>query len=227
MNSDADHPPVRVWDLPTRAFHWLLALAVLGLVITAKLGGNAMVWHMRLGLVVLTLLLFRIVWGLVGGRWSRFASFLYGPASLLRYWRGAPRPGDHFEVGHSPLGALSVFALISLLLVQVGTGLVADDEIMTIGPLNRHVSNATGLLATAWHTGYGQWGLLALVALHIGAILVYRLRGKNLVTPMLTGDKLLPPGVPATQDGLASRSLAAVLLAACAALVVWIARQGG
>ena len=212
MTSDAQHPPVRVWDLPTRAFHWLLALAVIGLVVTAKVGGNAMLWHMRLGLV--------------GGRWSRFASFIYAPGKVLRYLRGDHRPGDHFEVGHSPLGAFSVFALITLLLVQVGTGLISDDEIATTGPLNRYVASATGIAATGWHKGYGQWILLGLVALHIVAIVVYKLRGKNLVTPMITGDKPLPPDVPAAQDNLASRGLAAVVLAACAALAVWIARQG-
>ena len=212
MTSDAQHPPVRVWDLPTRAFHWLLALAVIGLVVTAKVGGNAMLWHMRLGLV--------------GGRWSRFASFIYAPGKVLRYLRGDHRPGDHFEVGHSPLGAFSVFALITLLLVQVGTGLISDDEIATTGPLNRYVASATGIAATGWHKGYGQWILLGLVALHIVAIVVYKLRGGNLVTPMITGDKPLPPDVPAAQDNLASRGLAAVVLAACAALAVWIARQG-
>jgi len=226
MTSDAVHPLVRVWDLPTRAFHWLLAACVIGLVITAKVGGNAMVWLMRLGLAVLALLVFRIIWGLVGGRWSRFASFLYAPGTVLRYLRGEHRPADHFEVGHSPIGAFSVFALITLLLVQVGTGLIADDEIATTGPLNRYVASATGLLATGWHKGYGQWILLGLVALHVVAIVVYKLRGKNLVTPMITGDKPLPPDVPATQDGLANRGLAAVVLAACAALAVWIARQG-
>ncbi len=220
-----DHLPRRVWDLPTRVFHWLLAAAFVGLVVTAKLGGNAMQWHMRLGLLVLTLLAFRLVWGLIGGRWSRFASFVYAPATVLRYLRGQHRPDDHFEVGHNPLGALSVLAMFGLLLVQVGTGLVADDEIATTGPLNRYVSNATGLAASAWHTGYGQWLLLALVAVHIVAIVVYRRRGKNLLTPMITGDKLLPPTVPVTQDSLAMRALAVVVLAACATLALWIARQ--
>lgn len=227
MTSPADHAPRRVWDLPTRAFHWALAATVIALVVTAKIGGNAMVWHMRLGLVVLALLVFRLVWGLVGGRWSRFASFVYAPGTVLRYLRGEHRPGDHFEVGHSPLGALSVFALIGLLGVQVATGLVADDEIATIGPLNRFVASATGLAATAWHKGYGQWLLLALVALHIAAIVAYRLRGKNLVTPMLTGDKPLAPDVPASADSATTRSLAALVLAGAAVLAVWIARLGG
>lgn len=227
MTDPADLHPVRVWDLPTRVFHWLLAAAVIGLVITGKLGGNALAWHMRFGLLVFTLLAFRVVWGLVGGRWSRFASFVYAPATVLRYLRGAARPGDHFEVGHNPLGAFSVFALIALLALQVGTGLVADDEIATTGPLNRYVATATGLLATSWHKGYGQWALLALVALHVAAIVVYRLRGRNLVTPMITGDKPLPPEVPAATDTLASRSLALAVWAACVAVAVWIARQGG
>lgn len=227
MTDPADLRPVRVWDLPTRVFHWLLAAAVIGLVITGKLGGNALVWHMRFGLLVFTLLAFRLVWGLVGGRWSRFASFVYAPATLLRYLRGAHRPGEHLEVGHNPLGACSVLALIALLVVQVGTGLVADDEIATTGPLNRYVATATGLAATAWHKGYGQWALLALVALHLVAIGVYRLRGHNLVKPMLTGDKPLPPEVPAATDNLASRGLALVVWAGCAAVAVWIARLGG
>jgi cytochrome b len=78
---------VRVWDLPTRLFHWLLALAVIALVVTAKVGGNAMVWHFRLGYFVLGLLVFRLLWGLVGGRWSRFGSFVYKPSTTWRYLR--------------------------------------------------------------------------------------------------------------------------------------------
>ena len=176
MKTDSALRLVRVWDLPTRVFHWLLALAVIGLVITGKVGGNALVWHMRLGLLVLALLAFRLVWGLVGGRWSRFASFVHGPATVLRYLRGQARPGEHLDVGHNPLGAGSVFALLAVLIAQVATGLLADDEIATTGPLNKYVATATGLLATGWHKGYGQWLLLGLVALHLGAIAFYRWR---------------------------------------------------
>ena len=227
MTDAPANQPVRVWDLPTRVFHWLLVLAVIGLVITAKVGGNALVWHMRLGLLMFTLLAFRLVWGLVGGRWSRFASFLYAPATLLRYLRGQARPGEHLDVGHNPLGAGSVFALLAVLILQVGTGLLADDEISTTGPLNKYVANATGLLASGWHKGYGQWLLLALVVLHLAAIGFYRLRGHNLVTPMITGDKVLAPGVPAARDSGATRLLALAVLAACVAAAGWIWRQGG
>jgi cytochrome b len=219
---------VRVWDLPTRAFHWLLAAAVIGLVVTGKVGGGAMVWHFRFGYLVLGLLLFRVAWGVVGGHWSRFVRFVYGPGALLRYLRGQSRPDEHHDVGHSPTGALSVFALLLLLAVQVGTGLVADDEISNVGPLNRFVSGATAGSATAWHKDYGQYLLIALVVLHVAAIVYYRLaKGRNLVGPMITGDKALPAGTPAARDGGASRGLALVLAAACAAAVTWVVRQGG
>jgi cytochrome b len=216
---------IRVWDLPTRLFHWSLALAIAASVISGQIGGNAMVWHFRLGYAVFALLAFRLLWGLVGGRWSRFSSFIYAPATVLRYLRGQTRPGEHLEVGHNPLGAFSVFGLLALLVVQVASGLVADDEIANIGPLNRFVSSAFASTATGWHKDPGKLLLLVLVSLHIGAIVYYRLRrGKNLVRPMLVGDKPLPAGTPASADGPAQRLLALALLAGCAGLATWIAK---
>ena len=97
---------VRIWDLPTRLFHWSLAICVIALVVTAKVGGDAMNWHFRLGYAVFTLLLFRLLWGLVGGHWSRFASFFPTPGRLARYLGG--RATAHDTAGHNPLGALSV-----------------------------------------------------------------------------------------------------------------------
>lgn len=226
--TDISAVPVRVWDLPTRIFHWTLALTVAGSVISAKIGGNAMVWHFRFGYLVFGLLAFRLLWGIVGGRWSRFASFLYAPTTLLRYLRGRERAGEHLEVGHNPLGSLSVFGLLGLLALQVGTGLVADDEIANLGPLNRFVSSETGLSATSWHKSWGQWIVLTLVLLHIGAILFYLWRkNTNLVRPMLTGDKPLAPSTPASADHGARRLLALVLAGVCAALVTMVVRLGG
>ena len=214
---------VRVWDLPTRLFHWALAAAVIASVVTAKLGGAAIVWHTRLGLLVLALLAFRIVWGLVGGHWSRFVRFVYGPGTLLRYLRGRAAPGEHLDVGHSPLGAISVYGMLAVLVVQVGTGLVADDEIATTGPLARFVASATSLRATAWHEGPGQALVITLAALHVAAIAWYRTaRKRDLVAPMLVGDKWLPPGVPASGDGAGARLAALAVAAACAGLAWWI-----
>jgi cytochrome b len=218
---------VRVWDLPTRVFHWLLAACVIGSVVSAKIGGNAMVWHFRFGYVIFTLLAFRLLWGVVGGHWSRFASFVYAPATLLRYLRGGSRADEHHDVGHSPLGALSVFALLAILAAQVGSGLFADDEISNTGPLIKFVSGATSSLLTSWHKTFGQGIILTLVVLHVAAIVMYRVRrGRDLVRPMLVGDKLLPHEVPASVDSLATRSLAALLLAACAAGVGWLVSLG-
>jgi cytochrome b len=216
---------VRVWDLPTRLFHWLLALCVVGLVITGYVGGDAMNWHARLGYAVLALLLFRLVWGFVGGHWSRFRSFLYAPGSVVAYLRGRSHP-DHL-VGHNPLGAGSVLAMLLVLLAQVGTGLVGDDEIAFTGPLNRFVSSSKGLAATWYHKQVGQWLIIGLVVLHIVAVLYYVTRKKQtLVRPMIAGDKDLPVQAPSSRDDLATRSAAAVLLAACAGIVWWIVRLG-
>ncbi|MDI1271292.1 MAG: cytochrome b/b6 domain-containing protein [Polaromonas sp.] len=215
---------IRVWDLPTRLFHWALVAAVVGLAITGTIGGNTMVWHFRFGYSVLTLLLFRIVWGLVGGRWSRFGAFIYSPASVINYLKGKGKP-EH-GIGHSPIGAGSVFAMLGFLLAQVGTGLLSDDEIAFAGPLTRFVSNATVGLATDYHKNIGRWILLALVVLHIVAIVFYLWRKHNLVGAMLHGDKELVTAVPASRDDTASRLLALGVLLVCAAGVYWISSLG-
>jgi cytochrome b len=218
---------VRVWDLPTRLFHWVLVACVVGSFISAKIGGNAMAWHLRFGYAVLSLLAFRLLWGFVGGRWSRFASFLYSPATLLRYLRRQVRSGEHLEVGHTPLGSASVFALLLFLAAQVSSGLFADDEIATTGPLNRFVSNATASWLTGYHHKVGQRVLVALVLLHVAAIVTYRLRRRlDLVGPMISGDKLLPADVPASDDSASMRALAVVLMTACVAIVAWLVTIG-
>ncbi len=215
-----DLQAVRVWDLPTRLFHWSLVLCFVGSFVSVKIGGNAMTWHLGFGYAVFALLAFRLVWGFVGGRWSRFANFIYSPATLLRYLRRQGRSDEHLDVGHTPLGSASVFAMLLFLAAQVASGLFADDEIATTGPMNKFVSSATGLLFTGYHKSIGQWVLIGLVLLHVAAILTYRLRLRSdLIGPMISGDKLLAPGVPASEDDSATRALAVVLLTACAAVV--------
>lgn len=218
--------PTRVWDLPTRLFHWALAAAAVGAVVSAKIGGGAMAWHFRFGYAVFALLVFRLAWGVVGGHWSRFARFAYAPATLWRYLRGRARPDEHLDVGHSPLGALSVFALLGVLAAQVATGLVADDEIFNIGPLNPLVAGETALAATAWHKDWGQWLILGLVGLHVAAIALYTARGRGLLRAMVGGDKALPAGTPASRDDARTRTLAAALLALAAGVVAWVITLG-
>ena len=212
---------VRVWDLPTRIFHWALAGGVIALGVTGTVGSfNAMIWHFRLGYAVLALLLFRVLWGLVGGRWSRFNAFIYSPGTAIDYVKGKGKPAH--AAGHSPIGAGSVFAMIGLLLAQVATGLVSDDEVASAGPLTRFVSNATVGLASNYHANIGKWLLLGLVVLHIVAIVYYLLRKDNLVGAMLHGDKDLVEAVPSSRDDAASRIGALVLLLVCAAVAYWI-----
>ena len=212
---------LRVWDLPTRVFHWSLVAGVIGLAISGTIGGSAMVWHFRFGYSVLTLLLFRIVWGVVGGRWSRFGAFIYSPKNVMAYLRGQGKP-EH-SVGHSPVGAGSVFAMLGILLAQSGTGLFSDDEIAFAGPLARFVSNTTVSAATNYHSNIGKWVLLGLVLLHLAAIGFYLQRKHKLVHAMLHGDKELFVAVPGSRDDGASRAGAVLVFGICAALVAWLA----
>jgi len=211
---------MRIWDLPTRLFHWLLAASVIALVLTGRQG--VMEWHFRIGYLVMALLVFRILWGFAGGHWSRFANFICTPRSLLAYLRGRSDP-KHL-IGHTPAGTLSVLAILTVLIVQVASGLMADDEIAAAGPLTRFVSGATVNLATGWHKEAGQALVIALACLHVLAVLGYALfRRDPLVRPMISGDKILALTAKPSRDDAASRLLALVLFALCCALAYWVA----
>jgi len=211
---------VRIWDLPTRLFHWALALCVLGLFVSAELGGNAMVWHFRFGFAVLTLLLFRLAWGLVGGHWSRWAQLPLRPASVAAYLQGRSLLR---WAGHNPLGSWSVVFLMLVLTLQVATGLISDDEIANVGPLSFLVSGRWVSWATSWHKDWGQSLVMALVILHLSAVAWYHFRKKvSLVPAMLHGDKSLPEPVTPSEDHVAQRLLALVLLIMSASAVYFL-----
>lgn len=202
---------LRIWDLPTRLFHWGLVLCVSGLVITGNVGGNAMIWHFRLGYAVLTLLLFRIVWGFMGGHWSRWAQLPLSPARVWAYLNGRHNTTDF--AGHNPLGSWSVVVFLVILLLQVSTGLISDDEIANMGPLSSLVTGQWVTWATSWHKGWGKIILLLLVFLHLLALGWYRWRKNlSLVPAMWHGNKSLPNQVPPSVDHLHSRAWALALL---------------
>ena len=208
---------VRVWDLPTRLFHWALVTAVVGLVITGNVGGEAMVWHFRLGYAVLTLVLFRICWGFIGGHWSRFTSFVHMPWTVWGYLR---RRGGQDTPGHNPLGAYSVLGLLLVALAQASAGLMSDDEILAAGPLVAKVPPEWVSLASYLHTEVIKLVLIGLVLLHIAAILWYRFKkDQNLVKPMITGDKVVAVEVRPSRDDARTRLLALVVLLVCAGVV--------
>jgi cytochrome b len=217
---------IRVWDLPTRIFHWALAACVVALVISGSVGGAALRWHLPLGYAVLALLLFRLIWGFVGGRWSRFAAFTYAPSTVLRYLRGQG-VAEH-SLGHNPLGAGSVFAMLLLLLLQVASGLGTDDEIATAGPLASRLSEFWVHQLTHYHKEVGKPALLALIALHLAAIAFYRFaRRQNLVKPMLSGDKESEQALPPARDDARTRLLALAIALVVAATVAWAIQQLG
>ncbi len=160
--------PVRVWDLPTRLFHWALAICIVLGIVFVKIGGNAMQWHAYCGYTALALILFRVIWGFVGSWHARFANFIPSPSKLIAFLRGQIDGG----LGHNPLGALSVIALLTVILIQALTGLFADDDIFFQGPFAKYVSNSTVALLTSIHR-FNQYLIFALVGLHIAAISYY------------------------------------------------------
>ncbi len=209
---------IRIWDLPTRGFHILLALCVAGLITTGEIG--AMQLHFWLGYGVLTLLLFRLVWGFVGGHWSRFINFVPTPAKLRAYIQSLRTHEAPHSVGHNPLGALSVLGMLSILLLQVFSGFISDDEIANAGPWTAFVPADWVELATEYHSDVGKVILILLIALHVGTVLYYkRFKNDDLITPMITGDKVLPSETHASRDTQTSRLFALGVLLGCAYVV--------
>lgn len=210
---------VRVWDLPTRVFHWSLAVLVVVSVITAKLGGNLMQWHEISGLTIIALLVFRLFWGFFGSTYARFVVFLCGPHCIAEYFRGRWQ-----GVGHNPLGALSVIAMMALLLLLALTGLFANDDIAFNGPLYALLSKAESNAITAWHHR-GEYLLYTLVGLHVAAVFYYTWwRKENLVWPMFTGDRFVTQA--GAKSAVGGGLLALLFGLALAAAAVWVAAGG-
>jgi cytochrome b len=194
LPSQAASPAARgvlVWDWPVRLMHWGLALAVFGCWATQELEGDYFAWHVRFGYAVLVIVLVRIVWGFAGTRYARFSAFVRGPASILRYARSLFRGPHERHVGHNPLGALAILAMLTALLVQAITGLFANDQIMNVGPLFGYIGSTLSDRITTIHKQLFD-GILWLVGLHVAAALGYWLvKRENLIVPMLTGRKSL------------------------------------
>jgi cytochrome b len=214
------HPerPVKVWDIPTRLFHWLLVVLVITSLTTAKIGGTLMSTHMTSGYLVLTLLIFRMIWGFWGGHHARFASFVCGPVAILRYVATLTRIDAPRYLGHNPLGGWSVAAMLAVLLIQASTGLFASDDIFTEGPLYPLVSNATSSTLTRIHN-FNANVIAVLVAIHVAAVLFYLLiKGENLIKPMFTGFKVWQGEAPPCGGNL----WIAALIAAGSSLMVYL-----
>jgi cytochrome b len=210
---------VLVWDLPLRLFHWALVSLVLVSFVSAKVGGNAMQIHLLSGYSVLALLLFRVLWGFLGSTHARFASFVRSPVAVIAYLSALKRNDAQQHLGHNPAGAWSVMLMLLALLAQVATGLFANDDISTEGPLAKLVSKALSDRITGIHH-LNLWLLSALIGLHLSAIAFYFFyKRENLVKPMLTGFKTVATAAGDTAQKQGKPWLAALLLAACAGAV--------
>lgn len=180
---------VKAWDLPTRLFHWtLLVLFVCGW-LSFKFGDATLSWHSWNGYALLTLLLFRLAWGVVGGSTSRFARFVVSPWRALAYLGDLARGRAEHHLGHNPAGGWMVVVLLAVLLAMTVCGLFASDDIMSSGPLAHLVRSSTVGLLTGLHKKL-FWGIVALVAIHVAAVLYHQLgKGDRLVQAMVTGTK--------------------------------------
>ena len=211
--------PMRVWDLPIRFFHW--AIVVLVAVSYVSINVNAMRVHLLSGYAVLALLLFRLVWGFVGSDTARFAKFLGSPLAGLRHLaRFGGREADN-QVGHNEAGGWMVLVILLLLAAEVLTGLAANDDGATEGPLLKYVGKAASDRLTAWHDGPLKIALLAAIGLHVLAIVAYAaIKRQNLLRPMLTGKKMLPAATRAPRMAPAGLAWGILALAAVAAWLI-------
>jgi cytochrome b len=209
--------PMRIWDLPTRLFHWILVILLFASWLSAW--RDWMKVHVVCGLTVLTLLLFRLIWGLVGSDTARFSHFLKSPAAVLRHLVHLLRREPDTETGHNAAGGWMVIVLLALLCVQVGTGLCSNDDILVEGPLAESVGKERSDWLT--HIHHVNFTLIEIaIALHVLAIITYRvLKGQNLLLPMITGKKRLPGATRAPRMMHPVLALAVLVFAALAVVL--------
>lgn len=219
---------VPAWDLPTRLAKWLLA-ALVGLAFASRYYGDAgLVWHQWNGLAILVVIVFRLLWGVVGGSTARFASFLRGPGAALGYLASLLRGRPQHYLGHNPLGGWMVMALLAVVAAQALTGLFTTDDIAVYGPMTAVVSDETIARASAWHQKIYPF-LLGLIALHVAANVLYSLFGRDkLIAAMVTGRKPAGTYVDRARATPGSMALALVCLAIAIVIVFGaIALAGG
>lgn len=217
---------VKVWDAPVRLFHWVLVLLFAFMFFSGKSGSEWLEWHVRSGYAILALLLFRILWGFFGGTHARFGSFLAGPKACIECLRHLMKRSPSPYAGHNPLGGWMVLALLLALLLQVGTGLFSNDDVLFEGPLASFVSKSLSDRLTGWHS----WNfnlLLMLAGVHIVAVLYHAgFMKENLIGAMFTGVKRMPAAAAASVvTRFASPWLALVLLAVAAFAVYLIVKR--
>ena len=224
MTQPTSSQPIKVWDLPTRLFHWSLVALIVLQYASGEFGLLSMTWHYRLGYATIALIGFRVLWGFAGSETARFSSFLRGPRALLRYAADSVRGRQAHVPGHNPLGGWSVVLMLACIGVQAVSGLFSSDDISEEGPFTAHVSDATVALMTRIHH-LDRYVLVGLIVLHIGAVLLHWLvRNEDLVGPMLHGHARFDT---ARALRFVSSWRALALLALSAAVVWAVVDRGG
>lgn len=209
---------IAVWDLPTRLCHWCAVLLVAGAYATARL--NWVLWHSQIGYALLALLVFRVLWGMVGSETARFSSFLSWPIAAICHLPRALRRDADVEVGHNPAGGWMVMLLLALLLGQTLTGLYVGNDIADEGPLTELVSAPVANLIDAMHDSIIWNALVAAIAIHVLAILAYLgIKRDNLITPMVTGRKIVSSRIPPPPTQTWPRAL---IIFACSIVVTYV-----
>jgi cytochrome b len=219
---DAPLVEVAVWDRAVRVVHWRLVALFVVLLATGLAGNDWLVWHMRAGYSMLTLVLFRGFWGFCGSRNARFRTFLRGPRAAGRYARSLARRTREMHATHNPLGAWMVVALLVALLAQCALGLFANDDVLYEGPLARHITKELSDTLSHLHRR-GWWVIVALACVHIGAVAAYYVLWRDdLLRPMFSGHKRLPAAQADASLASSSSAFALGVLALCALAVWWL-----
>ena len=210
---------VLVWDLPTRLFHWALVVCLCVSWYTGSYGPIDL--HFQAGYVALTLVIFRLIWGIAGSRTARFAAFVASPLTAARHLKDSLTGRHEPTLGHNAAGGWSVVVLLALVLLQASLGLFSNDDIFSQGPLASLVTKSTSDWLTSLHKANVNV-LLAFIALHLCAIGFYLIKGDNLIAPMVTGRKRWNGAAP---DATAPLWRAAVALAAATAIVWYVVNE--
>jgi cytochrome b len=218
LSPETKRLPVRVWDQSVRIFHWSIVCLVIAAYVTSRY--NWITWHVRLGQLTLTLLIFRILLGFWGSDTARFRRFLVRPSGALVYVRRFFSNAGSTYVGHTPGGGWMVIALILVLSMQVLTGLYAYNDVARVGPLFGIFSGDTSNMFVSLH-GLLFKILMTFVTIHIAVIALYRIvKRQDLVRPMATGIQYLPAGLRKPTMISASRALSLFLCSVVIAALI-------
>lgn len=195
---------VLIWDMPVRVFHWLAVFCFAGAYLTAE-GERWRLLHVTLGYTLAGLVVFRLLWGIIGTRYALFSNFVHGPAAVVRYTKSILRGQPEHHTGHNPAGALAIVALLSLALFVTASGWATYNELA--GDSLEEVHEATANI------------MLAIVAIHVaGVTLGSWIHKENLVRAMISGRKSAEP-----KEGIRSawHTVGSVMLVVVLAFWVW------